>query len=237
MLEIHSLHVNYGAITAVRDVSLEVKEGELVVLLGPNGAGKSSTLGAVMGLIRPASGRVTFLGKDITGWRPEDIVRAGLVLTPEGRRILASLTVRENLLLGGAIRKDKKAMYADVDRYLDRFPVLSRRSESHAGDLSGGEAQQLAIARSLMAAPKMLLLDEPTLGLAPKVVNQVFDTVRELVQGGLTILMVEQNAVRAVEAANRGYVMRTGSIVAAGSAQELGGAEGLVSSYLGIERP
>lgn len=237
MLEIDSLHVAYGAIKAVRGASLEVKEGELVVLLGPNGAGKSSTLGAVMGLLKPTSGRVRFLGTDITGWRPEDVVRSGLVLTPEGRRILSDLTVRENLLLGGGFRKDRKAVHADLDRMLDRFPVLRRRANSHAGELSGGEAQQLAIARSIMAAPKMLLLDEPTLGLAPKMVDQVFDTVRELVQGGLTILMVEQNAVRAIEAADRGYVMRTGSIVASGTADDLGGAEGLVSSYLGGSQP
>jgi branched-chain amino acid transport system ATP-binding protein len=236
MLQIHSLHVRYGAIKAVRDVSLEVKEGELVVLLGPNGAGKSSTLSAVMGLIRPSGGSVRFQGQDITGRSPEDIVRSGLVLTPEGRRILAGLTVRENLVLAGAIRKDKQAMHADLDRLMQRFPVLARRADSHAGTLSGGEAQQLAIARSLMAAPRLLLLDEPTLGLAPKVVDQIFEIVGELVREGLTILMVEQNAVRAIEAADRGYVMRTGEIVAAGSAVDLGGKQGLLSSYLGSDR-
>lgn len=236
MLQVESLHVSYGAIRAVRNVSLEVKEGELVVLLGPNGAGKSSTLAAVIGLLKPASGSVRFLGRDITGHRPEDIVRSGLVLTPEGRRILAGLTVRENLALAGAIRPDRKAMHEDLDRYLQRFPVLGRRSGSPAGTLSGGEAQQLAIARSLMAKPKVLLLDEPTLGLAPMVIDQIFDIVSELVREGLTILMVEQNAVRAIEAADRGYVMRTGEIIAAGTAADLGGAEGLVSSYLGVER-
>lgn len=236
MLTIDSLHVGYGAIRAVRNVSLEVKEGEFVVLLGPNGAGKSSTLSAVMGLLKPTSGTVTFLGQDITGHRPEETVRSGLVLTPEGRRILATLSVRENLLLAGAIRPDRKEMHADLDRYLERFPVLGRRAESAAGTLSGGEAQQLAIARSLMARPRLLMLDEPTLGLAPMVVDQIFDIVGELVADGLTILMVEQNAVRAIEAADRGYIMRTGEIVASGSAADLGGAEGLVSSYLGVER-
>jgi branched-chain amino acid transport system ATP-binding protein len=236
MLEIDSLHVSYGAIRAVRSVSLVVKEGEFVVLLGPNGAGKSSTLAAVMGLLKPASGKVTFLGQDITGHRSEDIVRSGLVLTPEGRRILATLSVRENLLLAGAIRRDRKVMHADLERFLERFPVLGRRTESAAGTLSGGEAQQLAIARSLMARPKLLLLDEPTLGLAPMVVDQIFDIVSELVAEGLTILMVEQNAVRAIEAADRGYVMRTGEIVASGSADELGGAQGLLSSYMGVDR-
>jgi branched-chain amino acid transport system ATP-binding protein len=236
MLEVDSLHVSYGAIRAVRSVSLVVKEGEFVVLLGPNGAGKSSTLAAVMGLLKPTSGKVTFIGKDITGRRSEDIVRSGLVLTPEGRRILATLSVRENLLLAGAIRSDRKEMHADLERFLERFPVLGRRAESSAGTLSGGEAQQLAITRSLMAKPRLLLLDEPTLGLAPMVVDQIFDIVTELVAEGLTILMVEQNAVRAIEAADRGYVMRTGEIVASGSADELGGAQGLVSSYLGVDR-
>ena len=158
------------------------------------------------------------------------------MLTPEGRRILATLTVRENLLLAGAIRPDRKTMHADLERLLERFPVLGRRTGSPAGTLSGGEAQQLAIARSLMARPKLLLLDEPTLGLAPMVVDQIFEIVAELVAEGLTILMVEQNAVRAIEAADRGYVMRSGEIVASGSAAELGGAQGLVSSYLGVNR-
>jgi len=234
VLEIESLHVSYGAIRAVRDVSIVVEEGEFVALLGPNGAGKSSTLAAVMGVLKPASGKVRFLGNDITGRSSEDIVRTGLVLTPEGRRILASMTVRENLLLAGAIRPDRKEMLADLEGFLERFPVLGRRSASAAGTLSGGEAQQLAIARSLMSRPKLLMLDEPTLGLAPLVVDQIFDIVSELVVEGLTILMVEQNAVRALEAADRGYVMRSGEIVASGSAAELGGAEGLVSSYLGI---
>ena len=236
MLQIDSLHVSYGAIRAVRSVSLTVEEGEFVVLLGPNGAGKSSTLAAVMGLLKPASGTVAFMGRDITGQQTEDTVRSGLVLTPEGRRILASLTVRENLLLAGAIRSDRKTMHADLEQLLERFPVLGRRTGSAAGTLSGGEAQQLAIARSLMARPKLLLLDEPTLGLAPMVVDQIFEIVAELVAEGLTILMVEQNAVRAIEAADRGYVMRSGEIVASGSAAELGGAQGLVTSYLGVNR-
>ena len=236
MFQIDSLHVSYGAIRAVRSVSLTVEEGEFVVLLGPNGAGKSSTLSAVMGLLKPSSGTVSFLGRDITGQPTEDIVRSGLVLTPEGRRILATLTVRENLLLAGAIRPDRKTMHADLERLLERFPVLGRRTGSPAGTLSGGEAQQLAIARSLMARPKLLLLDEPTLGLAPMVVDQIFEIVAELVAEGLTILMVEQNAVRAIEAADRGYVMRSGEIVASGSAAELGGAQGLVTSYMGVTR-
>ncbi len=233
MLQIDSLVVRYGGIQAVQGISLEVQEGELVALLGPNGAGKSSTLNACVGMVKPASGRVVFEGREIQGMAPEDVVRLGLVLTPEGRRILTGLTVRENLLLAGAIRKDRKAMLADLDRLLERFPILGERAGLAAGTLSGGEAQQLAIARSLMCAPRLLLLDEPTLGLAPKVVDQVFGIVEELRTEGITVLMVEQNAVRALEIADRAYVMRTGVIVGQGTSAELGDAEGLISSYLG----
>lgn len=235
MFRIESLVVRYGGIHAVQDVSLEVQEGELVALLGPNGAGKSSTLNACVGMVKVASGRVIFEGRDITGMKPEDVVRLGLVLTPEGRRILTGLSVKENLLLAGAIRPDRKQMLADLDRLLARFPILGERAHLAAGTLSGGEAQQLAIARSLMCAPRLLLLDEPTLGLAPKVVDQVFRIVDELRAEGMTVLMVEQNAVRTLEIADRAYVMRNGKVVAAGTASELGSAEGLIASYLGAE--
>lgn len=233
MLQIESLVVRYGGIQAVRGISLEVQEGELVALLGPNGAGKSSTLNACAGLVKPASGRIVFDGREIQGMAPEDVVRLGLALTPEGRRILTALTVRENLTLAGAIRPDRKEMLADLDRMLERFPILGEREGLPAGTLSGGEAQQLAIARSLMSAPRLLLLDEPTLGLAPKVVDQVFGIVEQLRKEGITVLMVEQNAVRALEIADRAYVMRTGTIVGAGTSEELGDAEGLITSYLG----
>lgn len=235
MLRIESLVVRYGGIHAVQDVSLEVQEGELVALLGPNGAGKSSTLNACVGMVKVASGRISFAGREIQGMKPEDVVRLGLVLTPEGRRMLTGLTVRENLLLAGGIRPDRKQMLADLERLLARFPILGERANLPAGTLSGGEAQQLAIARSLMCAPKLLLLDEPTLGLAPKVVDQVFHIVDELRTEGMTVLMVEQNAVRTLEIADRAYVMRNGKIVASGSAAELGSTEGLISSYLGAE--
>ncbi|MFM9136267.1 MAG: ABC transporter ATP-binding protein [bacterium] len=233
MLQVDSLVVRYGGIQAVQGISLEVQEGELVALLGPNGAGKSSTLNACVGMVKPASGRIVFEGREIQGMKPEDVVRLGLVLTPEGRRILTGLTVRENLLLAGAIRKDRQAMLADLARVLQRVPLLGERAGLAAGTLSGGEAQQLAIARSLMCAPRLLLLDEPTLGLAPKVVDQVFGIVEELRAEGITVLMVEQNAVRTLEIADRAYVMRTGVIVGQGTAEELGDAEGLISSYLG----
>lgn len=236
MLHVDSLVVRYGGIQAVREVSLEVQEGELIALLGPNGAGKSSTLNAIAGMVRPASGTVMFDGRDITGLPPEEVVRRAVVLTPEGRRILTALTVRENLQLAGSFRSDRRAAKADLDALLDRFPILRDRAELPAGTLSGGEAQQLAIARSLMCAPRLLLLDEPTLGLAPKIVDQVFDVVSELRREGITVLMVEQNAVRALEIADRAYVMRTGTIVTSGSAESLSDADGLIHSYLGGEQ-
>ena len=233
MLEVGGLEVRYGGITAVREVSLQVEEGEVVALLGPNGAGKSSTLGAIMGLVRPTCGQIRFRGADISRLRTEQIVRMGIALTPEGRRILTQLTVRENLTLAAAGRRRRGDVQADLETILDRFPIVRERLDSPAGTLSGGQAQQLAIARSLMSAPQLLLLDEPTLGLAPLIVDLIFDTIAELRNNGLTVLVVEQNAMRALEIADRAYVMRTGSIVAAGTSDELGGGAGLASAYLG----
>ena len=233
MLEVGGLEVRYGGITAVREVSLQVEEGEVVALLGPNGAGKSSTLGAIMGLVRPTRGQLRFRGADISRLQTEQIVRMGIALTPEGRRILTQLTVRENLTLAAAGRRRRGDVQADLETILDRFPIVRERLDSPAGTLSGGQAQQLAIARSLMSAPQLLLLDEPTLGLAPLIVDLIFDTIAELRNNGLTVLVVEQNAMRALEIADRAYVMRTGSIVAAGTSDELGGGAGLASAYLG----
>ena len=233
MLEVGGLEVRYGGITAVREVSLQVEEGEVVALLGPNGAGKSSTLGAIMGLVRPTCGQIRFRGADISRLQTEQIVRKGIALTPEGRRILTQLTVRENLTLAAAGRRRRGDVQADLETILDRFPIVRERLDSPAGTLSGGQAQQLAIARSLMSAPQLLLLDEPTLGLAPLIVDLIFDTIAELRNNGLTVLVVEQNAMRALEIADRAYVMRTGSIVAAGTSDELGGGAGLASAYLG----
>lgn len=233
MLEVDGLEVRYGGITAVREVSLQVEEGEVVALLGPNGAGKSSTLGAIMGLVRPTRGQIRFRGADISRLQTEQIVRMGIALTPEGRRILTQLTVRENLTLAAAGRRRRGDVQADLETILDRFPIVRERLDSPAGTLSGGQAQQLAIARSLMSAPQLLLLDEPTLGLAPLIVDLIFDTIAELRNNGLTVLVVEQNAMRALEIADRAYVMRTGSIVAAGTSDELGGGAGLASAYLG----
>ena len=212
---------------------MQVEEGEVVALLGPNGAGKSSTLGAIMGLVRPTCGQIRFRGADISRLHTEQIVRMGIALTPEGRRILTQLTVRENLTLAAAGRRRRGDVQADLETILDRFPIVRERLDSPAGTLSGGQAQQLAIARSLMSAPQLLLLDEPTLGLAPLIVDLIFDTIAELRNNGLTVLVVEQNAMRALEIADRAYVMRTGSIVAAGTSDELGGGAGLASAYLG----
>ncbi len=235
MLTLEGITARYGPITAARNVSLSVAESETIALLGANGAGKSTTLSCIMGLLAPAEGRITFEGKDITKLSPEDTVRAGIALCPEGRRILRSLTVQDNLMLGATARRDKREVAADRDRMLERFPVLGQRATQLAGTLSGGEAQQLAIARALMARPRLLLLDEPTLGLAPKLVDLVFEVIAELRNEGLTIVLVDQNATRAMELADRTYVLRQGQVVIEGTASEIGGAAGLADAYLGGE--
>jgi branched-chain amino acid transport system ATP-binding protein len=209
MLTVADLSVHYGRIRAVRGVSLRVDAGEIVGLLGPNGAGKTSTLAAVAGALRPAAGTLTFEGAEVTGQSAERMVRHGVTMVPEGRRIFATLTVAENLFLGATARPDRGSVAGDVEDQLERFPVLRRYYRSPAGRLSGGEQQQLAIAR-----PRLLLLDEPSLGLAPLLVDLVFDTIARLREEGLTVLLVEQNASRAVELADRCYVLRGGGIVA-----------------------
>jgi branched-chain amino acid transport system ATP-binding protein len=214
MLTVADLSVHYGRIRAVRGVSLRVDAGEIVGLLGPNGAGKTSTLAAVAGALRPAAGTVTFDGAGVTGQSAERMVRRGVTMVPEGRRIFATLTVAENLAVGATARRDRAAVAGDVEDQLERFPVLRRYYRSPAGRLSGGEQQQLAIARALLARPRLLLLDEPSLGLAPLLVDLVFDTIARLRDEGLTVLLVEQNASRAVELADRCYVLRGGGIVA-----------------------
>jgi branched-chain amino acid transport system ATP-binding protein len=212
MLRLEGLHVRYGSIAAVRDVSLTVEEGEIVGLIGPNGAGKSTTLAAVAGLVPVAAGTILLDGKPLKGRGPDDIVRRGISLVPEGRRIFATLTVEENLRVGLSARRDRAAARADFERMLELFPVLGRFLHDSAGQLSGGEQQQLAIARSLLTRPRLLLVDEPSLGLAPLVVDLVFETLRDLRENGLTILLVEQNALRTIELANRSYVLRMGEI-------------------------
>jgi branched-chain amino acid transport system ATP-binding protein len=214
MLTVADLSVHYGRIRAVRGVSLRVDAGEIVGLLGPNGAGKTSTLAAVAGALRPAAGTVTFEGAEVTGQSAERMVRHGVTMVPEGRRIFATLTFAENLFLGATARRDRGSVAGDVEDQMERFPVLRRYYRSPAGRLSGGEQQQLAIARALLARPRLLLLDEPSLGLAPLLVDLVFDTIARLREEGLTVLLVEQNASRAVELADRCYVLRGGGIVA-----------------------
>jgi branched-chain amino acid transport system ATP-binding protein len=233
MLELHGLIVRYGQINAVQRIDLSVAEGELVTLVGPNGAGKTSTLLAISGLQKSAGGSIEFDGANIMGTVPEDIVRRGIALVPEGRNIFTSLTVHENLILGATIRKDRAAVRADIERELERFPILGERLKQPAGFLSGGEQQQLAIARALVSRPRLLLLDEPSLGLAPQLVDLVFETIEDLRRAGITMLLVEQNATRAVALADRAYVMRTGRIVRSGTPDELGGGADLAAEYLG----
>jgi branched-chain amino acid transport system ATP-binding protein len=219
----------------VRDIRLSVAGGEIVALLGPNGAGKSTTLKALMGLHPVSSGRIMFEDQVITGLATEQIVRLGMTLTPEGRKVFAGLTIDENLRLGSAARKDRSGIAQTRTEVLDLFPILRERLNQFAGTLSGGEQQQLAIARSLMSAPRLLLLDEPSLGLAPQIVDQIFDLIADLRQRGLTILLVEQNAEMALEIADRGYIYSNGNIELSGSGAELRASDDVANTYLGIE--
>jgi len=231
MLRIDALCVRYRGVPAVRDVSLTVERGEIVAVVGPNGAGKTSTLNAVFGLVRASDGSIEFEGKSLLGLPPEQIVRRGLALVPEGRHIFGSLTVAENLKLGTVARRD--VTQADFDEVLDRFDDLRRLFDARAGNLSGGEQQQLAIARALLSKPQLLLLDEPSLGLAPLVVDRVFDVLYGLRDRGVTVLLVEQNASRAVALADRSYVLRTGNVAASGSRDELLATVDFAETYLG----
>ena len=234
MLAIDELRVNYGRVPALHGISLEVKAGEAVALIGPNGAGKTTTLSAIFGLVASEGGTITFEGQSILGLAPENIVRRGLALVPEGRHIFGSLTVAENLQLGTTAQKDRAGSAAETERLLQRFPALKEYYHSSAGNLSGGEQQQLAIARALLSRPRLLLLDEPSLGLAPLVIDIVFDTLEELRQEGVTILLVEQNATRAVEFADRAYVLRSGLIAHSGTTEEMQGMEDFETLYLGV---
>jgi branched-chain amino acid transport system ATP-binding protein len=234
MLTVEGLRVAYGAVQAVRGIDLEVEAGQIAVLLGPNGAGKSSTLRALMGLAPQTAGSITFDGRAILGLPPERIVRLGMTLVPEGRRVFADLTVDENLVAATTARRDRAAIAADRRQIFELFPVLQERRGQKAGSLSGGEQQQLALARALLSAARLLLLDEPSLGLAPMVVDAIFDRIVELRRRGLTILLVEQNVDRALDIADRGYVMTGGQIALAGTAAELRRSEGVERAYLGL---
>ncbi len=212
MLAVRDLTVHYGRIAAVRGISFSVDPGELVAIVGPNGAGKTTTLSAIMGVVRPSAGDVMLDGESINGSSPESVVRRGVVLVPEGRRIFGTLTVAENLMLGATARSQRRETQVEIERQLDRFPALRPRLHGPAGRLSGGEQQMLAIARGLMSAPRLLLLDEPSLGLAPMMVERVLESVLALRDDGVTVVLVEQNAHRAIELADRTYVLRTGQI-------------------------
>ncbi len=233
LLTVEALTVRYGAIEAVRAVSLDVCPGEIVALLGANGAGKSSVLNAIIGLVPVASGRVLLEGEPIAGEPTERIVRRGMTLTPEGRRVFANLTVIENLALGAASRRDRGEVEASREEIYVLFPVLAERRYQLAGTLSGGEQQMLAIARSLMSRPRILLLDEPSLGLAPQVVDVIFELIPALRDRGYTILLVEQNVELALEIADRGYVLATGRMVMAGSSAELLRSDDVERAYMG----
>lgn len=232
MLEVAGLTTKYGAISALRDASLTVGSGEVVGLIGPNGAGKTTLLNSIAGLLEPAAGTVTFDGADVTGSSPEKLLRSGLALVPEHRRIFTDMTVEENLKIGGVTRAaDDRA--SDLDEMAELFPVLRQKWTTQAGFLSGGEAQQLAIARALMARPKLLMMDEPSLGLAPILVDVVFDLIATLRSQGRTLLVVEQNATRMLEAADRAYVLRSGEIVASGRGAELRERGDLFDTFVG----
>ena len=233
MLEILDLKVSYGAVKALDGVSLSVPKGAIVALLGANGSGKTTVIRAITGLAAPQAGRILLDGRPLIGLPPHEVVRRGVAVVPEGRRIFINLSVHENLLLGGYVRRDKDSLARDLDEIYDTFPRLAERREQMAGTLSGGEQQMLALGRALMSRPRLLLLDEPSLGLAPLLVKEVFNIVARLNRRGVTILLVEQNAAAALQIAGSGYVLETGRVVLAGSGAELLEHPQLRDAYLG----
>ena len=231
ILEIKDLQVRYGGIEAVKGISLEVPEGEIVTLIGANGAGKSSTLRTIAGLVKPAGGNIYFKGEDITGMDANEIVKRGITLVPEGRRIFPDMTVLENLKIGAYLRKDD--LTEDLNWVFDLFPRLKERSWQAGGTLSGGEQQMLAVGRALMSRPKVIMMDEPSLGLAPIIVKGIFDIIKEINKQGVTVLLIEQNANMALKTADIGYVMETGRITLQGTGAELLTNEAVKAAYLG----
>jgi branched-chain amino acid transport system ATP-binding protein len=235
LLELENVHTYYGHIHALKGISITVEEGEIVTLIGANGAGKSTTLNTISGLLRPRQGHVRLGNEDLTAFKPHQIVAKGVVQVPEGRRMLGRLTVTENLEMGAFTRKDKEGIAQDMERVFALFPRLKERRNQLAGTLSGGEQQMLATARGMMARPRILLMDEPSMGLAPVLVDSIFDTIKQLHKEGTTILLVEQNARMALSVANRGYVMQTGEVVLQDSADNLRANEMVRKAYLGIQ--
>lgn len=233
MLELKDIDVNYGAIQALKKLSLEVPAGEIVTLIGANGAGKTTTLKSISGLLRPRSGSISFEGQEIHKLAPEKIVGLGISQVPEGRRVFAQMSVHENLEMGAYLRRNKKEIRSDFELVFDRFPRLKERSRQVAGTLSGGEQQMLAMGRALMARPRLLLMDEPSMGLAPLLVKEIFSIIQLINQGGTTILLVEQNANMALSIASRAYVLETGEIVLSGLARELMQSPEVKKAYLG----
>lgn len=234
LLDVSHLAVSYGAIEAVRDASLSIEPGEIVAVIGANGAGKSTLLSCLSGLLRPRAGSAVYAGRPLAGMRPRDIVAAGLVQVPEGREVFARMTVRENLDLGAWRRRDRIAVARQIDETLERFPILAGRRDELAGNLSGGEQQILAVARGLLAAPRLLLLDEPSLGLAPKLVDQILEIVEHIRSGTTSVLLVEQNALQALARADRAYVMESGTTTLTGTGRELLGNPEVRLAYLGL---
>ena len=233
MLEVKDLNVYYGAIHAIKNISFEVNEGEIITLIGANGAGKTTTLHAVSGLLKPKSGSIHFCGKEITHTDAYKIPKLGLAQVPEGRRVFANMTVIENLEMGAYIRNGKENLNEEYERIFERLPRLKERRKQAAGTLSGGEQQMLAIGRALMSKPKMLLLDEPSMGLSPILVQEIFSIIQDVNKTGVTVLLVEQNAKMALNIANRAYVLETGQVVMSGDAKELSNNEQVRKAYLG----
>jgi len=233
MLEVKDLSVAYGKILAVKDVSFTVNRGEIVTLIGSNGAGKSTTLRTISGLLHPRTGSIAFKGETISGKAGHEVVKLGITQSPEGRRIFPRMTVSENLDLGAFLRKDKEGVAADYDRVLELFPRLKERINQKAGTMSGGEQQMLAVARALMGKPELLLLDEPSMGLAPVLVELIFATIKTIREQGVTVLLVEQNALAALDVADRAYVLESGSIKMSGTAKELASNDEVTKAYLG----
>lgn len=233
MLNVNEIDVYYGNIQALKGVSLTVEEGEIVTLIGANGAGKTTLLNTLSGLLRPRNGEIEYLGKSIVGRPAQHIVKDGIVHVPEGRRVFANMTVEENLSLGAFLRKDNQGIKQDLEKVYELFPRLHERRKQQSGTLSGGEQQMLAMGRALMSKPKLLLLDEPSMGLAPILVQTIFDIIQDINKNGTTILLVEQNAHMALSIADRAYVIETGKVVISGTSQELQESEMVREAYLG----